>query len=101
MAFGCSMTLAGYGYPHLQVRGPHFPVEVTGKFNCDVWWNEVERTREGKLVTAGFRLADVIAFGPTLDAAVAKATENIRKIRVLGSYFRTDIGQTLWPPGTE
>lgn len=24
---------------------------------------------------------------------------NIRKIRVAGSYFRTDVGQRLWPPG--
>jgi phosphoribosylamine-glycine ligase len=101
VAFGCSMTLAGYGYPHLQVRGPQCPVEVRGKFDCDVWWNEVERNRDGKLVTAGHRHADVIAFGATLEAATARALENIRKIRVLGSYYRTDIGKTLWPPGTE
>ncbi len=100
-AFGCSMTLAGGGYPHVQVRGPSFPVETGGKFDCDVWWNEVELTRDGRLVTAGHRYADVIAFGETLEAATAKATENIRKIRVLGSYYRTDIGKTLWPPGTE
>jgi phosphoribosylamine--glycine ligase len=101
VSFGCSMTLAGYGYPHLQLRGPSFPVEVQGQFDCDVWWNEVERSRDGQLVTAGHRYADCLAFAPTLEAAVAKATENIRKIRVLGSYYRTDIGKTLWPPGVE
>jgi phosphoribosylamine--glycine ligase len=101
VSFGCSMTLAGYGYPHLQLRGPSFPVEVQGEFDCDVWWNEVERSQDGKLVTGGHRYADCIAFAPTLEAAKAKATENIRKIRVLGSYYRTDIGETLWPPGTE
>lgn len=101
VTFGCSMTLAGYGYPHLQVRGPNFPVEVRGKFGCDVWWNEVEQSRDGQLVTAGHRYADVIALGSTLESATATALENIRKIRVLGSYYRTDIGKTLWPPGTE
>jgi len=40
------------------------------------------------------------ALAPQLDAAIAKACANIRKIRVVGSYFRTDIGQSLWPPGT-
>lgn len=100
VAFGCSMTLAGYGYPHLELRGPSFPVEIRGPFDCDVWWNEVERSREGRLVTAGHRYADCIAFGDTLEAAIARAKDNIRKIRVLGSYYRTDIGQTLWPPGT-
>jgi len=98
--FGCSLTLAGYGYPFTQVRGPHMPLEVDGKFDCDVWWNEVARGADGKLMATGHRIADVIALAPKLEAAIAKAYTNIRKIRVVGSYFRTDIGQSLWPPGT-
>lgn len=98
--FGCSLTLAGYGYPFTQVRGPQLPVEVRGKFDCDVWWNEVTRDADGGLLSIGHRLADVIALAPTLKAAIAKAYANIRKIRVVGSYFRTDVGQSLWPPGT-
>jgi phosphoribosylamine-glycine ligase len=42
----------------------------------------------------------VIGLAPKLDAAIAKAYANIRKIRVVGSYYRTDIGKSLWPPGT-
>ena len=97
--FGCSLTLAGYGYPFTQVRGPQLPLEVDGKFDCDAWWNEVARGTDGKLVSTGHRIADVIALAPTLKAAIAKAYANIRKIRVVGSYFRTDVGQSLWPPG--
>ena len=98
--FGCSLTLAGYGYPFTQVRGPQLPLEVAGKFDCDVWWNEVARGADGNLLSTGHRIADVIALAPTLKAAIAKAYANIRKIRVVGSYFRTDVGQSLWPPGT-
>ena len=98
--FGCSLTLAGYGYPFTQVRGPQLPLEVDGKFNCDVWWNEVARGANGGLLSTGHRIADVIALAPTLKTAMAKAYFNIRKIRVVGSYFRTDVGQSLWPPGT-
>jgi len=97
--FGCSLTLAGYGYPFTQVCGPELPLEVDGKFDCDVWWNEVARGPDGKLIATGHRIADVIALAPILDVAIAKAYANIRKIRVVGSYFRTDIGQSLWPPG--
>jgi phosphoribosylamine-glycine ligase len=97
--FGCSLTLAGYGYPFIQVRSPHLPLEVDGKFDCDVWWNEVAPGADKKLMSTGHRIADVIALAPKLDAAIAKAYANIRKIRVVGSYFRTDIGQSLWPPG--
>ncbi len=99
MNFGCSLTLAGYGYPFTQVRGPQLPLETIGEFDCDVWWNEVARDANGRLVAAGHRVADVIALAQKLDAAIAKAYANIRKIRVVGSYFRTDIGQSLWPPG--
>jgi phosphoribosylamine-glycine ligase len=98
--FGCSLTLAGYGYPFIQVRSPHLPLEVDGQFDCDVWWNEVARGADKKLMSTGHRIADVIGLAPKLDAAIAKAYANIRKIRVVGSYYRTDIGKSLWPPGT-
>ncbi|HTJ00988.1 MAG TPA: phosphoribosylglycinamide synthetase C domain-containing protein, partial [Dongiaceae bacterium] len=97
--FGCSVTLAGYGYPYVQVRGPQLPVDVTAPPNCDVWWNEVAAGPDGQLLTTGPRIADVIGFGKTLNVAIASAYANIRKIRCLGSYYRTDIGQSLWPPG--
>jgi phosphoribosylamine---glycine ligase len=97
--YGCSLTLAGYGYPFTQVRGPQLPLDVNGQFDCDVWWNEVARDADGHLIATGHRIADVIALAPKLDAAVAKAYANLRKIRVVGSYFRTDVGESLWPPG--
>jgi phosphoribosylamine-glycine ligase len=97
--FGCSLTLAGYGYPFTQVRAPHLPLEISDKFECDVWWNEVARGADGNLIATGHRIADVIALASKLDTAIAKAYTNIKKIRVVGSYFRTDIGQSLWPPG--
>lgn len=98
-AFGCSLTLAGYGYPYVQVRGPQLPVEVTEPLDCDLWWNEVARDADGTLRSTGHRIADIVAVGQTLDAAITGAYANIRKLRSLGSYYRPDIGQSLWPPG--
>ncbi|MGC9942378.1 MAG: phosphoribosylglycinamide synthetase C domain-containing protein [Verrucomicrobiota bacterium] len=98
--FGCSLTLAGYGYPFTQVRGPQLPLEVNGKFDCEVSWNEVACGADGNLIATGHRIADVIALAPTLNAAIDRAYANVHKIRVVGSYFRTDVGRSLWPPGT-
>jgi phosphoribosylamine--glycine ligase len=97
--FGCSVTLAGYGYPYPQPRGPHLPVELIEPLDCDLWWNEVAPDANGRLLATGHRIADVIALDETLERAVARAYANIRKIRSLASYYRTDIGQSLWPPG--
>lgn len=99
--FGCSLTLAGYGYPYVQVTGPCLPVQVLEMFDCDVWWNEVDADAQGCLYATGHRIADVVAVASTLDEAITKAYENIRKIRCLSSYYRTDIGQSLWPPGND
>ena len=99
--FGASLTLAGYGYPFVQLEGPPVPIRVDGEFTCDVWWNEVASDGDDGLLATGHRVADVVAFGTELPAALALAYENIRKIRCLGSYFRPDIGESLWPPGNE
>jgi phosphoribosylamine-glycine ligase len=98
--FGCSLTLAGYGYPYVQLTGPPVPVEVLAPLDCDVWWNEVARDGEGRLLATGHRIADVIALAETLDQAINQAYANIRKLSCLGSYYRTDIGKVLWPPGS-
>ncbi|MFQ6116122.1 MAG: phosphoribosylglycinamide synthetase C domain-containing protein, partial [bacterium] len=89
------------GYPFVQVNGPRLPVEILEDLDCDVWWNEVAADSKGQLYTTGHRIADVVALGSTLDEVIKRAYENIRKIRCLGSYYRTDIGQSLWPPGSE
>ena len=97
--FGCSLTLAGYGYPFVHTRGPRLPIDIDGKFDCDVWWNEVASDPGQGLFTTGQRIADVIALSGALQGAIDKAYSNIRRIRVLSSYYRPDVGQSLWPPG--
>jgi phosphoribosylamine-glycine ligase len=99
--FGCSLTLAGYGYPYTQVSGPRFPVTLDGEFTCDVWWNETAADAKGSLFATGHRIVDIVAVRSTLKDAIEAAYENIRKIRCLSSYYRTDIGKSLWPPGSE
>lgn len=99
MEFGCSVTLAGYGYPYVQIQGPRLPIEFQGPCEADIWWNEVAMEGEGRLVSTGHRIADVIAFGRDLPEAISGAYADIVKIRSLGSYFRPDVGQSLWPPG--
>lgn len=103
LRFGASVTMAGHGYPYVQLQAPPLPLDVIEPFDrkdCDVWWNEVKRDGDGRLFATGHRIADVIGFGNTLESALQKAYNNIRRIRCIGSYHRTDIGKALWPPGS-
>lgn len=95
--YGCSLTLAGYGYPYIQVVPPKLSVQVTAPFDCDVWWNEVDADLKGNVYTSGHRIADVAATGSTVEEAIETSYRNIKKIVCPGSYYRTDIGKTLWP----
>jgi len=98
--FGCSLTLAGYGYPYTQLNPPRLSVEVLEDFDCDVWWNEVDKSIKGQIATSGQganRIADIAPTARTVEEAIEIAYRNIKKIRCPGSYYRTDIGQSLWP----
>jgi phosphoribosylamine-glycine ligase len=96
--FGCSVTLAGYGYPYTQITAPEFPIRVDGRFSCDVWWNEVRKSGSNLLAT-GHRIADVASIDKNLSGAIRGAYKNIQRIHCLASYYRTDVGASLWPPG--
>jgi phosphoribosylamine---glycine ligase len=99
--YGALLTLVGYGYPYTQVSGPPLPVQVLEDFDCQVWWNEVDVDSQGQLYMTGHRIADVISVGTNLSEAFDILYRNVKKIRCVGSYYRTDIGKSLWPPGNE
>lgn len=99
--FGASLTLAGYGYPYTQLDPPRLPVQLESPIDCDVWWNEVDQDLKGRLATSGQganRIADLNATGKTVEEALGHVYRNIEKIACPGSYYRTDVGDTLWPP---
>jgi phosphoribosylamine-glycine ligase len=101
LQFGASLTLAGYGYPYVSIQGPKLPVKLTESPTCDIWWNEVAEDALGGLVMTGHRIADIVAVSDALEKSIALAYENIRKLKCLSSYYRTDVGMSLWPPGKE
>lgn len=99
LEFGASVTLVGFGYPYISIEGPRLPVTMSEKPTCDIWWNEVAQSDETGLAVTGHRIADVVAVTDSLKSALSCVYENIKKIRCLGSYYRTDVGESLWPPG--
>ncbi len=104
LRYGASVTLAGYGYPFAQVRGPAVSLDIVEPLDLthgDVWWSEVEPSATGGFLAVGHRIADVVGYGADLPSALARAYRNIRRLHSTGSYYRTDIGESLWPPGHE
>lgn len=121
LRYGCSVTLAGYGYPFTSLDGPRVPVTQNAgvlvrpeleagdaKTNwpkedarpTEILWNEVALSPQGRLEATGHRICDVLSLAPTLEAAIAGAYDGIGPLQCLGSYYRRDVGRSLWPPGT-
>lgn len=103
--FGASLSLAGHGYPHKLENLPELPVRLRSPLDCQVWWHHVQGgidasdLRTESVNDAPLRIADLNACGPTLDDVIDKLYREIEKIHCQGSYYRLDLGDSLWPPG--
>ena len=92
--FAVSVVASSPGYPGDYVKG----LEVTGieaaeQMKDIVIFHAGTALRDGQIVTAGGRVLNVTATGPTLKSALDKAYKAMKKIHFDGMHYRTDIGK--------
>jgi phosphoribosylamine--glycine ligase len=85
------VVLAAGGYPFEYQKHK----EITGLENVKEGWIFHAGTKKNgdKIFTNGGRVLNVVQTGITLDEAIEKTYENVKKIRFENMYFRTDIGK--------
>ena len=84
------VVLASGGYPVKYEKGKEIEI---GDIDKDVvLYHAGTKRKDGKLVTNGGRVLDVVAKGATIDEARAKAYAAVRNISWEGMQYRTDIG---------
>ncbi len=93
-ASACVIMASG-GYPESYKRG----MEIKGlnsKGNLDgvTVYHSGTLYKDGKFYTNGGRVLGVTAVAPTLDEALQKAYDGVKKIHFDGVHYRTDIGKT-------
>lgn len=94
--FAVTVVLASPGYPGSYPKG--LPITGIDEAESDpdiVVFHAGTAIKESELVTAGGRVLNVTAIGPTLDAALDKAYAAVKKIHFEGMHYRTDIGRRL------
>lgn len=89
-AHACCVTAVSKGYPGKYEKG--YEINSIEKVNCKVFIAGAE-DKDGKLVTAGGRVLNVVAVGKTLEEAREKAYKEIENISFEGIYYRRDIGK--------
>jgi len=90
--FYCTVVLTSGGYPSDYKKG----MEITGIENVDgraLVFHAGTTEKNGKLVTSGGRVLNVVGRGETLQQAVAHAYKNVEVITFDNCYYRRDIGK--------
>lgn len=86
------VVLASGGYPG--DYGTGFGIEGLDELDEGVlvFHAGTKRRDDGALATGGGRVLTIVAAGPTMEAARAKAYASIERVRFEGLYYRRDIG---------
>jgi len=87
------VVLASPGYPESPRTGSAIQGldDLLDEQHVTVFCAGVGRDNEGRLVTAGGRVLDVVGFGPTIAAARLRAYEAVRRVHFPGMQYRNDI----------
>ena len=92
--FAVTVVLASGGYPGDYKKGvPISGIEAAGQQPGIVVFHAGTAIKDGRIVTAGGRVLNVTATGPTLDEALDKAYAAVKLIHFDGMHYRTDIGR--------
>jgi phosphoribosylamine---glycine ligase len=87
----CCVVLASGGYPEAYAKG----MEITGIENVSndaLVFHSGTRRDNGKLLTNGGRVLNVVASGPDLKSAIGNCYREVEKISFDNACYRRDIG---------
>ena len=88
------VVMASGGYPKKYPTGIEmYGMDSKGQVDGVFVYHAGTKFSEGKFLTAGGRVLGVTATGNTMQAALNKSYEAVKKISFENAHFRTDIGQ--------
>ncbi len=88
--YACFVVAASKGYPDKYEKG--FLINIDKEIEDDVIIAGAI-LKDNELYTSGGRVLGVLGRANTLDKAIEKAYQNIKKVNFEGMYYRKDIGQ--------
>ena len=94
--YAATIILASPGYPGSYPKGlPITGIENAEKREDIVIFHSGTAIKDGQLVTAGGRVLNITATGPTLEEALDKAYDAVQDIHFEGMQYRKDIGRRI------
>lgn len=87
--YACCVIMASKGYPEKYDKG--FEIQIPEDIRPNVYIAGAA-IKDDKLVTNGGRVLGVTAVADTLDAAIQRAYQKVKKVSFDNAYYRQDIG---------
>lgn len=92
--YAVSVVLASGGYPEAYEKGKEIKgTEALRDSNHWFVFHAGTDRKEGRLVTNGGRVLNIVGLGPTLESAIQTAYNGVEKIHFENMHYRKDIGQ--------
>jgi phosphoribosylamine--glycine ligase len=88
-----SVVVAAEGYPGGYSTGAEIDLERASTVEGVIVFHAGTALDGRRLVSAGGRVLDVTALGPTLASARGRAYEAVKRVRMKGMHYRTDIAR--------
>ena len=90
-ATSVTTVVAAAGYPDAPRRGDLIEIDDLPP-DTTLFHAGTAKNRDGRLVTAGGRIAAVTSVAPALATAAQRSRDGAARVRFTGRHFRTDIG---------
>ena len=87
----CCVVMASKGYPMKYEKG--CPIKIDEKIADDVFVAGARLDEQGNLLSDGGRVLGVTATAPTLEQAIERAYETVKRVDFKGGFYRHDIGK--------
>ena len=87
------VIMASGGYPKSYPKGIEIKGLTNGQLDGVIVYHAGTALKDGKLVTAGGRVLGVTALGDTLEEALEKSYDGVKKIEFENAHYRKDIGK--------
>lgn len=91
--FAVTVMIVSGGYPGTYEKGK--PIQGLDEVSDSILFHAGTTLTEKEVCTSGGRVIAITSFGNTLQEALTKSYENVKKISFENMYFRSDIGFDL------
>lgn len=94
--YSCLLHIVSHQYPNKNQQF-HYPIQKTIHPDCAYFWEDIVQKTDSMHAQQGHSIVNIVTSDNNLNHCLDKIYNYAKDIQSYGSFYRTDIGKTLWP----